>query len=547
MLLNKKSVLVSIFALMISQNAQAGTSDVAISSELFSPNPGDYREEFVTRAINSFRQTSGRAPTIGKELATQRQQIAAASRLANMFSGFIALDLDGDGHVTPQELAIVKGVAAESALMPLTRFDTDKDGKVSMDEWIAGNSAGENRNQDFGAFDRNVARYLEIDPNKDGSISLDEFRSVAGAVFDHFDVDKNGSVSADEVLEWKKVIRENRERKNSATGQEFLSGQKQNANSPIGPKTLSSKGQEQKQLKTAVEPLPAPKTSPSNTPKALAAFGLDASKCVFPALNDNEKLTVYSTYEGVKTTNINLGAETWIVDVNVSPGTEPLYVVLPSYAPVIWRFSGAVERVSKVVPTSLIRADNSGVGTGGSGVVGIDSSKVSFLESSECLKYFNGPVEEAKMRGLMADILGRQPDYKGSSYHTEKVVLPAMTVQEGQSVPPWSDEGLNVEDIDPKIVVSASPAKRFDILPGRRGIKQLLQNGFLEKIQGDQQSYRIIKTFSSFPTGLMGGLPLTFLLAPGVEKPSGSTGWACVIDEKTGKILSGSDFSPACR
>jgi hypothetical protein len=68
-----------------------------------------------------------------------------------------------------------------------------------------------------------------------------------------------------------------------------------------------------------------------------------------------------------------------------------------------------------------------------------------------------------------------------------------------------------------------------------------------KKAESGYDSYRIIKTFPKFPVGMTGGMQPTFLLAPGVKKPAGDTGWACVIDEATGKVLAGSAASPMCR
>ncbi len=52
-----------------------------------------------------------------------------------------ALDTDGDGYIEPAEYAAflaAGGVAAEIALAGFDRLDTDHDGKISIDELVAG-------------------------------------------------------------------------------------------------------------------------------------------------------------------------------------------------------------------------------------------------------------------------------------------------------------------------------------------------------------------------------------------------------------------------
>lgn len=234
----------------------------------------------------------------------------------------------------------------------------------------------------------------------------------------------------------------------------------------------------------------------------------------------------------------------------------------------MWRFSGAVNRVSKVVPTALRRADNSGVGMGGSGVIGIAASKVSFLARWNCIQVFTDDLAAAKFRGQLFDYVGRQPDFIAYAKNAKSVSIPSMDVTDGTLPSRWLPNP-DIEDIDPKTVVAAVPVSKFDILPGVDGIKQLVDGGFLERLEGEghriyhigpadtvpptarptpggvpfdtQGLYRIVKTFAHFPIGLSGGMEPKFLLAKGVRLPDGATGQACVIDEDTGKILNKGD------
>ncbi len=542
--------------LIMSSGAASANATQPEISKVFRASNGLFREEFIAQSLASFRRASATDGVIDTKDAERQLQVMEARNLANAVARFISSDLDRDGFITAEEMAATgQGMPDNTLQAMMTRWDTNGDGTVSKDEWFVANPVNSKRND----FNQISARgrfndYLELDPNGDGSLTADEFRSVASKVFSRFDENSDGQISKDELVTWERTkaagevaqIEKKTVRGYDATRN---GGRQSGADIDINAFTTAVRNAAGEPTARVVRnsetplvlPLPGQKPRTGN-------HSPEGEKCAFPELKPNEKLAVYSTYEGVVPTSLDLGAESWLIDVAVESGNDPLYVVLPSYDPIVWRFSGAVDRISRVVATSMVRGDNSSVGPGGPGVVGIDASKVSFLEGWQCLEYYNGPVEEAQMRGRIEGFLGRQPDHKASSYHTEKLAIPSMTVEKGTSTPPWSDGGPQIVDIEPGTVVAANPVKRFDVLPGRHGLRQLTEAGYLEKIPNDNghENYRIIKHFPKFPVGMTGGMQPTFLLAPGVQKPEGSTGWACVIDEASGKVVAGSG-GPMCR
>ncbi|MCV9964792.1 hypothetical protein OIU34_23145 [Pararhizobium sp. BT-229] len=271
-------------------------------------------------------------------------------------------------------------------------------------------------------------------------------------------------------------------------------------------------------------------------------------ECALPGVGANEKLVLFGNGAGTRQASVTLGGDngdhTHLVDVVVEPGADSLYVVLTSYEATLWRFTGAVERISRVAATSVRREDNSGEGLGGSGVTGIPRDRVSFLGSWNCLMEFRGlgGVDEAQVRGRLFDILGRQPDIKGGAQLTSTLRIPSMTLDAAER---GSWDNLPMVDVDPDDVVAAVPVKRWDIMPGKAGIQQLLDSGYIESIpNGNSDEYRIVKTFPRFPTGLTGGMQPKFLLSTGVPLPGGSPGWACVISEESGQSVS--PRSPMC-
>lgn len=529
-------LLSSVVTMFVAHGAHATDLSKAISSRLFNPSEGMFEEEFITRSIEAFRQASKGKNSIDQEDVKLQMKAIAAQQLARSVSEFISFDLDGDGFASSIEIQAVGG---SQRLETVMLRDVDKDGKVSQDEWFAAN-AKRNGSSEFLATKtlERYAQFLALDQDASNSITFDEYKTIAGGVFRHFDTDADGRISGAEFGEWSKA---RRLKAVGATGK-VGAPPEEKSRPPVEVTEMVQRAKEA-QLPTPSADgdfrLPFPTVSQQKSTRRAA--GNTDTKCIFPDVKPGEKIAIFSTYEGVKPTSINLGDETWVIDVHIEEGNEPLYVILPSYDPVVWRFNGAVDRVDKVVPTAMSRGNNSGKGMGGSGIVGIDKSKVTFLENSQCLSYFNGPVEEARMKGVIAEHIGRQPDYKGSSYHTEKISIPSMAVTEGVSSPPWADDGPALERIDPASVVAPVPVKEYGLLPGSRGLRQLVDGGYLEKIPNGNgyDQYRIIKTFPAFPTNMTGGIQPTFLLAPGVQKPGGDPGWACLIDEATGKVLSG--------
>lgn len=492
-------------------------------SAVFMINPGSYREDFIASSAKLFRRTAGLDNVIEGTDKNRFGQVAEARALATVVSQFVASDLDGDGYITADEFAAANE-AWGSLDQVFGRWDADTDGKVSQEEWFNSHPKGNKGQPIPGA--AKVDEYLGVDPNADGKLTLAELTTLADKVFSKYDRDGDDQISIEEASKWRNAISDARER-------EMLQKQADLQ------KARESAGEHRPQidLNKARDLAAKAPTSRDTTPEQTRSID-DA--CAFPTLDPKEKLVLFSVNSGVQPIDLALGDEASVIDVAVEPGNDPLYVVLPSYSTTVWRFTGAVDRVSKVVPTAIRRADNSGVGLGGSGVIGIPAKKVSFLKRWNCLSYFGDAVGEAKARGQLAETLGRQPDFKGYVQATSQVSIPSMTANDSGTISPWAT-GRTPEKIDPKTVVAAVQVSTWDILPGRMGIEQLISAGYLEGVSGgNSDQYRIVKTFAHFPIGLTGGLQPTFLLSKGVKLPSGSTGWACVIDEETGKNLSGS-------
>jgi Ca2+-binding EF-hand superfamily protein len=117
----------------------------------------------------------------------------------NIDANFKAIDTNGDGVLSAAELtaAETKGLqqrlgAARARLDgEFTKLDTNKDGQLSRAEFMA--AAPQNAGNPNGA-----ALLAQLDKNKDGKVTVDEYRAPVMARFDSVDTNHDGTISATE-------------------------------------------------------------------------------------------------------------------------------------------------------------------------------------------------------------------------------------------------------------------------------------------------------------------------------------------------------------
>jgi hypothetical protein len=109
----------------------------------------------------------------------------------------------------------------------------------------------------------------------------------------------------------------------------------------------------------------------------------------------------------------------------------------------------------------------------------------------------------------------------------------------------WFSPG-GVVDIDPALVISSTPAERYDVLPQGFGLAQLVATGDIE-LRGSAfpfGEYYIARPIPRFPAGLYGAHLVQFILGRGVPLPAGSPGHSCVISEETGLPIANDVICP---
>ncbi len=294
--------------------------------------------------------------------------------------------------------------------------------------------------------------------------------------------------------------------------------------------------------------------------------------CEMPAASHKAKIVVLSSYGTEALSSVTLGSQDNVVHagrVVVEPGSEPLYVVIASYSPTIWQFSGAVERVERVVMTSSRTGPNNNDPNQRSvvGATGIAQEKVSFFGKSNCLTHFyetpssgslqtmaairagagkavetvaakysvtgfrvpSGAIESVREQGKGALVIEKTQGTLKVTRNPSDLIVQAGPSSAKSEMYRFSPGG--VVEIDPKTVVSSVPATGYEVLPQQAGLVQLLASGALR--QNGLGEY-IVREKIRFPAGLNGAHSVTFLVMKGVPYPDGDPGHSCVIGEETG-------------
>lgn len=311
-------------------------------------------------------------------------------------------------------------------------------------------------------------------------------------------------------------------------------------------------------------------------PSTRRAFDV-APACTLPSPSEDAEVLYITSRGGWFVSPVAMDGqdrETSLTKLVIQPGNAPLYVVATAFDSIVWQFTGATERIEKVVV-----ADLKGVG-----VVGVDGDKVLITKGTHCLPKHATQENGSDLANALAELsvlLGKQVVHTYVASGLGEILLPTGVDRFGESsgtvtgqqvfikndirhvktseglVPiegPNRDRKMVVEisverflhriypggvaKINASEVVSLKPVRPYEILPQQAGLLQLIRSGHLEPIE--RNKFRIVKTFSRFPAGLNGSLSVDFFLAPGVEMPMGSPGHSTVIAEDTGACLLGS-------
>ncbi|MDH2385401.1 EF-hand domain-containing protein [Bradyrhizobium sp. CER78] len=463
--------------------------------------------------------------------------IAGANFRSNAASPFINADLDGDGVVTESELRQKLGYElrlrgpANLSFPPrspadideqisqevrrLMAADTDGDGRVTWNEIIdyAKRQNNYTRNSTSAAA-TSIRQLLPLAPNGGTSVSLVEIEAAAAAVFAAVDSDDNGTISQDELSE----ARSRAER------------------------TL-------REEKTVID-------------------------CGLPAASERSKVVLLGTYETNALSSVALGSQdslTGAGTIVVEPGDQPLYLLIASYQPIIWRFEGAVERIERVVITTTQTGINKYAAKDPpwAGVTGLAADRVSFPHQSGCFGYFTDApsLDSAKAAATIKQQIKKDVDVTAGlqrvtgfqipsgkadtseSYRIALLAKPAVGAPTMGPDTPNPDQKAATGDvernfrqltpgglieIDAVSVVTSTTAVPYEVRPQEAGLVQLMQSGALTR---NQRGEFLIHKQMRFPTALVGRHAARFLLLRGVPMPEGDAGGSLVVSEETGEAI----------
>jgi hypothetical protein len=251
--------------------------------------------------------------------------------------------------------------------------------------------------------------------------------------------------------------------------------------------------------------------------------------CSIPAANLDEELIVVTVEDKpLQTSSVALGdpknIETGVVDLDVMRGHKPLFVVLSSRHPVIWRFNGDTDAVARVIALGSM---NNGADI--VGVAGIPKDRVVFTEPDKDI-YAQGAMLLGMPQPSMCDWVSKacNPDnyffrYPSSAFNRSAVLKPKIKMTgtnigvieplaqapgfkpapAGTVPPAYFDQPRRVDLksndpespvkirnllpdqmhkvilLRPEDVVAPRPVQSYAILPGDAGIRQLIDKGVL--------------------------------------------------------------------
>ncbi|MEM6493968.1 MAG: hypothetical protein AAF650_06270 [Pseudomonadota bacterium] len=457
------------------------------------------REEYIAQTLRPLRQLDEDQNGLDERDVERQQATERARARASAAQRILSVDFNADLKVERAEmLEYLPGDMArrESAADRLfRRYDKDGDGVITLEEALAVEPRQRRR-----ANANIVPELLALDPNGDGRITALELTGIAGAVFDYFDVDRSGTLSREEteaVRAERELAREVRQRREAG--------------------------------------------------------------CFFKPPSAKARVIAFAPYGGQTISSVYVGSpniETGLIDVAVEPGSQPLFLVLRTYDSVVWRFTGATDRIERVVAGSYETGNREVEYERGStsaiGVMGIAKDRVR-ITNQNCLPDYSDQreIDAGVPQEAFAALFGRKPDVIERQNPIGRLSVPSL-----QSARVKSSESPGVMDgFDPEIwkdaihfhagglamietgdVVAAEPVGDYDVLPNKFGLAKLVASGHLS-FEGDafyKRKFTLLKPIARWPASMNGSLSTAFVKPEGVPMPAGELGHSCVLSVEQG-------------
>lgn len=303
-----------------------------------------------------------------------------------------------------------------------------------------------------------------------------------------------------------------------------------------------------------------------------------------PALSvpEKNKLVFLSIHGGASLSTVSLAGQdrvTQVASLHIEEGSDPLTLVVSSLSAVLWKFTGATDRISKVYVGSY--QVNPADGKLAAGIAGLPKDKVGFLDSQKCLGRYPSEKESpeaiiasariAKLSGHPVDTLlanyeasiihipsgeGTKPNAsKGTGNQltiingSRRIILGSKGEMKVETADADENGGMNeleremlrfspggVQAIDIKDVVSDAKPEIYGVLPEQAGLLQLVREGKIKPTGGN--GFVILQKIR-YPAGLGGAHGVKFILRKGVPLPDGNPGYSCVFSEADAAYVEG--------
>lgn len=268
-----------------------------------------------------------------------------------------------------------------------------------------------------------------------------------------------------------------------------------------------------------------------------------ARACPMPRAADDALIIAYGTtwgeiYSSVST--VGLGRETRASRVVVEPGSRPIYAVLGSSGPLIWRIEGDTARIDRVILVTPPGSESAFT----SAVVGVPKDRIGYLT---CLPIARGGLEEDTLAYVIRRELGHI-DKIAAARSTYSVSLPSLATTEiGSSTAkiPGFEKLFDISEVN-----WIGEPKEYDVAPGKFGIASLLEEGRLVELDKIPEPlkkqhipvYKIAKPVRRLPAGNNYTL---YVLGSGIALPEDPRR-SCIFLEETGKLAPASAGHEGC-
>jgi Ca2+-binding EF-hand superfamily protein len=528
------------------QPANSAPLDLAIHlSRLLTP--GMALSLYRTQMVAMFRMADANGDGVISlaDIELLKTQSEAGLR-ASTISELLRYDLDGDGVVTREEIVEVEtrqgrsargSVGAGHTTVPhqksideaVTRrmqADINGDGRIEWPEMLA--YARQRAATSSNPLEPTLRMILAMDKDGDGKTTPEEFDAATIEVFRRIDTNGDGIISKEELDAYR--VR---------TGQ---------INVVSTNRLVSDEEIRREQQKRAA--------------------------CAMPKASETATIVLLSSHVADALSTTTIGSQDVAVHtgkITVTSGAAPIYLIVVTFRPTVWRLEGEVGRVERLVLAGGV------TGAGSThpdqvpliGATGISAERVTFLGRPGCIGDFTEipSIKASAAMGIVRRELGREPavlagQYDVSGFTVPEGIIHARRERRSQLIIEKDSGTLRLEGdtsniivrkrladlaselygfwpggvvaIDPDKVVASKPAESYKVLPQQAGLLQLVQSGALTQ---NGSGEFLIQEKIRFPAELTGAHQVKFLLRRGVPPPEGNPGHSCVMSEETGLAL----------